>query len=72
MAEELLTYAQFRERLGNPSETLIIRALSRIEGRTGQSRQPVQDPYDARSRKYPARWLDEVKTEIATMTGATP
>lgn len=70
MAEELLTKAQFFERLGNPSETLVIRALARIEGRTNSTRQPVQDPYDARSRRYPAKWLEEVRAEIQAMTGA--
>lgn len=63
-ADELLTKEDFKREIGDYSETLIDRALARIEGRTGQSRQPVPAPHDARGRRYRRAWVDEVRQEI--------
>lgn len=71
MAEQFLTRDEFQKALEGASWTLIDRALARIEGRTGQSRQPVQAPKDARAKRYPARWVDEVSQELRVMTGGS-
>lgn len=64
MPDDLLTKEDFRKAVGDVSDTLIDRALARIEGRTGNSRQPVPAPHDARGRRYRSEWVQEVRAEI--------